>query len=58
MTLSTCFAHPGNCRSHSPAFVSADGRCFTPVMRRTIREHSKRRAGCCCIATELFSVSS
>src|SRR6266853_3947957 len=22
MTLSTCFAHPGNCRSHSPAFVS------------------------------------
>jgi hypothetical protein len=21
MTLSTCFAHPGNCRSHSPAFV-------------------------------------
>ena len=22
MTLSTCFAHPGNCRSHSLAFVS------------------------------------
>jgi hypothetical protein len=21
MTLSTCFAYPGNCRSHSPAFV-------------------------------------
>jgi len=27
-------------------------------MRRTIRERSKRHAGCCCIATELFSVSS
>ena len=21
MTLSTCFVHPGDCRSHSPAFV-------------------------------------
>ena len=38
--------------------VPADGRCFTPVMRRTICERSKRHAGCCCIATELFSVSS